>query len=180
MVKSVAKAGGKDAVSEYQGLRSRWRDYMQAFYDKDSPIRKLKQGADPNDKLNPITGDEGERAISLLGKYRDIGADVQSLGKIRALYKSLKELPSGKGKMPADVEKPSIPDAPTNRALTLEESRRQKLEGAAKSYSHPPSRWELMFPPLHGYRLILKNLLQSKGFRDWLSKGDGGGVVPSN
>ena len=72
------------------------------------------------------------------------------------------------------------PDAPTIRALTLEEARRQKLEGAAKSYSHPPSRWELMFPPLHGYRLILKNLLQSKGFRDWLSKGDGGGVVPSN
>jgi hypothetical protein len=180
IVKAVAQAGGKDAVAEYQGLRSRWRDYMKAFYDKDSPIRKLKQGADPNDKLNPITGDEGERAISLFGKYRDLGADVQALGKIRALQKSLKELPSGKGKIPAGVEKPKIPDAPTTRALTLEEARRQKLEGAAKTYSHPPSRWELMFPPLHGYRLILKNLLQSKGFRDWLSKGDGGGVVPSN
>jgi hypothetical protein len=180
IVKAVAKAGGKDAVAEYQGLRSRWRDYMQAFYDKDSPIRKLKQGADPNDKLNPIVGDEGERAISLFGKYRDIGADVQALGKIRALQKSLKELPGGKGKMPADVAKPSIPDAPTTRALTLEGARRQRLEGAAKSYSHPPSRWELMFPPLLGYRLILKNLLQSKRFREWLSKGDGGGVVPSN
>jgi hypothetical protein len=177
LVKAIGKAGGKDAVLEYKQLKSNWRDYMQAFYDKDSPVRKLKEGKDPNDKLTPITGDEGERAISLLGKYRSLGADVQGLGKIRALHKSIRELPSGKGKMPSDVEKPSFPDAPTQKALTLEQARKAKLEKAAQTYSHPPSRWELMFPPLHGYRLVLKNLLQSKGFRDWLSSD--GPAVPS-
>lgn len=207
IMNSVAKAGGKSAALEYQQLKSNWRDYMQTFYDNDSPIRKLKEGKDPGDKLNPITGDEGERAIKLFGKYRDLGADVQSLGRIRALQKQLRSLsstsksvPSGdisidKPKEPTMKEEPrsaDIPRAPelkkapkfkasavpTDRPLTAEEARKAKLTAAAKSYAHPPSRWDMMFPPLHVYRLALKNLLQSESFRDWLSRG-GGPQVPS-
>jgi hypothetical protein len=169
-MKAVAKAGGKDAVMEYRQLKSDWRDYMQTFYDKDSPVRKLKEGKDPNDKLNPITGDEGQRAVDLLGKYRKLGADVQGLGKIRALYKTLRELPSSGGKRPGDVEAPKIPARPDIPPLDAEAARNLRLESAAKSYSHPPSRWEIMFPPLLGFRLGLKTLLQNESFRDWLAK----------
>jgi hypothetical protein len=186
--KTVAKAGGKDAVMFYRQLKSNWRDYMEAFYDKDSPIRKLKEGADPNDKLQPIVGDEGARAIQLFGKYKDIGADVSSLGRTRSLFKQIKSLSSTKAKPAEAVEKPRFPEppgpqktvaqpklpkppeAPTGKPMTAEEARRAKIEKGAQSYAHPPSRWELMFPPLLAYRLAIKKLLQSHGVQDWLAK----------
>lgn len=184
-VKTIAKAGGKEAVMKYRQLRSNWRDYMEAFYDKDSPLRKLKEGQDPGDKLRPITGDEGDRAIKLFGKYKDLGADVGTMGRLRSLNTQIKELPSSAPKagtaeavslktpaapVPKQAPEFKAPAAPTDRPMNAEEARRSKLEAAAKTYSHPPSRWELMFPPLHAYRLALKNLLQSEGFREWLSK----------
>lgn len=176
IMRAVGKAGGKSAVMEYRQLKSNWRDYMETFYDKDSPVRKLKEGADPNDKLNPIVGDEGARAISLLGKYRDLGADVQSLGRIRALQKSLKELKSTGGKMPSAVEKPSLPakteppEPVSAKPIDAESARRIKVQQASQSYAHPPSRWELMFPPLLGYRMALKKLLQNPKIQEWLAK----------
>ena len=173
ITRSVAKSGGRAAVETYRKLKSDWRDYMQTFYDKDSPIRKLKEGKDPNDKLNPVVGDEGERAIQLFGKYRSLGADVQSLGKMRALFKSIKELPSSGAKMPgAKIEGPKIPkapEAPTEQPLTAEQARRAKLEKGAAQYAHPPSRWELVFPPLLAYKMLLKKALQNPAIQDWLA-----------
>jgi hypothetical protein len=204
-VKTIAKSGGKDAVIEYRGLRSRWRDYMQTFYDKDSPIRKLKEAQDPNDKLRPIVGDEGQRAIQLFGKYKDLGADVTTMGKLRGLNKALRSLRSTMPAKVAETEpnlsipekpkaseypsvakvpeapqlkeypQPNIPQKPTVVPLTAKEARLQKLESSAKFYSHPPSRWEVMFPGLLVYKLFMKHLLDSGAFRDWVA--DGGGPV---
>ena len=134
IMKAVAKAGGKSAVLEYKTLKNNWRDYMQTFYDKDSPVRKLKEGKDPNDKLNPITGDEGERAIGLLGKYRSLGADVQSLGKIRALQSRFVSCRAvGRRCLPTWRSRPCRKPQ-RRRLLHWNRLRRQKLEGAAKSY----------------------------------------------
>jgi hypothetical protein len=183
ITRSVAKAGGKDAVMNYRQLKSDWRDYMQAFYDKDSPIQKLKRGADPNDKLRPIVGDEGERAVKLFGKYKQYGADVNQLGRLRSLFTSIKELPSSGGKVPGEVarpkfpERPKIPEAPKAEIpskMTPYEARKSKVQQAAQTYAHPPTRWELMFPPLLAYRLGLKKLLQSPAMQDWLAKGGQG------
>jgi hypothetical protein len=168
---TIRKAGGPEAVKEYSQLKENWRDYMETFYDRDSPIRKLKEGADPNDKLHPIVGDEGARAIKMLGKYKQYGADVQTLGKTRALFKAAKELMGGGGKMPGPVEKPALPEPPSTTVLSPEDARRAKLQQAAQSYAKPPSRWELMFPPLLAYRLGLKRALQNPRVVEWLSKG---------
>lgn len=174
VTRTVAKSGGKAAVDTYRKLKSDWRNYMEAFYDKDSPVRKLKEGKDPNDKLNPVVGDEGERAIALLGKYRSLGADVGSLGKMRALFKAIKELPASGGKAPSgEIEAPKIPkapEAPAGKPLTAEDARRAKLEKGAAGYAHPPSRWELMFPPLLAYKMMLKKALQNPKVQDWLAK----------
>jgi hypothetical protein len=174
---TVAKAGGKDAISTYRQLKSHWRDYMEAFYDKDSPVRKLKEGLDPNDKLTPITGSDGARLIDLLGKYRNYDPQlVNQLGRLRSLHTSIKELPSSKGAMPQAVEKPKLPNAPaepepsTAQPMSAEQARLAKIQQAAQSYAHPPSRWELMFPPLLAYRLAIKKLLQSETVQKSLSR----------
>jgi hypothetical protein len=222
ITRSVAKAGGKDAVMNYRQLKSDWHDYMEAFYDKDSPLKKLKEGQDPNDKLRPIVGDEGERAIRLFGKYRNLGADVTQMGRTRNLFTTIKEMSSAGGKRPTATPSLNIPDAPrateqpsvagipaaprmteharvvdvpaapsmkpspqfeppqqpTARAVTQYEARKAKIDQAAQTYAHPPSRWELMFPPLLAYRLALKKMLQSPAFKDWLAKG-GQGAPPA-
>jgi hypothetical protein len=174
IARTVTKAGGKDALLEYRTLKNNWRDYMQAFYDKDSPLRKLKEGQDPGDKLRPIVGDEGQRAIALFGKYKSLGADVTTMGRLRSLHTSLEELPGGGGSIPSAVEKPKIPGAPKTEAvaapLSPEEARLAKVKQAAQSYAHPPSRWELMFPPLMAYRLSIKKMLQSERVQEFLAK----------
>jgi hypothetical protein len=173
ITRTIAKTGGKEAVQTYRQLKSNWRDYMNTFYDKDSPVRKLKEGKDPNDRLNPIVGDEGERAIALLGKYRSLGADVQALGKIRATFKALKELPASGGKAPTgQIEAPKIPkppEAPTEKPLTAEQARREKMASEAKSRAHAPTRWEIMFPPLLAYKMAIKKAMQSPRITDWLA-----------
>lgn len=187
ITKTIAEHGGKDAVIRYRELKSDWRDYMQAFHDWDSPLRKLKEGADPNDKLRPIVGDEAERAIKLFGKYKQYGADVQAMGKAKSLFTSIKELASSGAKPPAEVAKPKFPEKPkmeeapkteTPKKMNAYEARKAKIQQAAQSYAHPPSRWELMFPPLLAYRMGLKKLLQSPAVQDWLAKG-GEGPPPS-
>jgi hypothetical protein len=166
----VREAMGPQGVKTYHQLKQDWHQYMETFYDMDSPVRKLKEGLDPNDKLNPVVGDEGQRAINLLSRYRNMGAasTIDTMGRLRALQKAVRELPSGKGTMPEAPTRPSleVPVRPTDP----ESIRGDLLKEKVRSYSSP-TRWELRFPPLRLEMMAVKRLLESPAIRDWLTKG---------
>lgn len=172
IAESIAKKGGPEALKQYRDLQAGWSRYRQTFFDKGSPLRKVMEAKDPHTKLNPITSETGARAIDYLGRYRDMGADPSKLGKIRAINKALKELPASGGKTPEAPARPELPKRTQAKTLTPEEARRQMLTSKESFYSRPPSRWELMFPPLLGYKMTLKHLMQNPKFIDWLSKED--------
>jgi hypothetical protein len=167
---SIAKKGGADALKQYRKLQSDWKQYRQTFSDRDSPLRKVMEAKDPSTKLGPITGETGARAVEYLGRYRDMGAQPEQLGKIRALHKALKELPGAGGKAPETPERPTLPAKPESKEITPQSARKSMLERKESFYSRPPSRWELMFPPLLGYKMTLKHLMQNPKFIEWLSK----------
>lgn len=170
IAESVATKGGAEALRDYRKLQADWKQYRETFSDRDSPLRKVVEAKDPSTKLGPITGETGARAVEYLGRYRDMGAQPEQLGKIRALHKALKELPGTGGKLPATPERPALPEVPGKKTVTAEQARSSMLEGKGQFYSRPPSKWELMFPPLLIYKQTLKHLLQNKEFRNWLSK----------
>jgi vacuolar-type H+-ATPase subunit H len=170
-------SSGADALREYRKLQVDWRKYRETFSDKNSPLRRITEAKDPNTKLGPITGETGARAIDYLGRYRDMGAQPEKLGRIRALHKSLKELPSTGGKAPGMPERPELPKTPEARTTSPEQARRDMLSSKESFYSRPPSRWELMFPPLLAYKMALKHLMQNPKFTEWLSK-DSGTTTP--
>jgi hypothetical protein len=178
IAKSIAKKGGADALRDYRKLQADWKQYRQTFSDRDSPLRKIMEAKDPSTKLGPITGETGARAVDYLGRYRNMGAQPEQLGKIRALHKALKEVPSGGGKAPAMPERPSLPGVPAKKTLTPQAARESMLEGKGQFYSRPPSKWELMFPPLLAYKTTLKHLMQSPRFRKWLSSDNPSTPVP--
>lgn len=169
IAESVATKGGADALRDYRKLQSDWKQYRQTFSDRDSPLRKIMEAKDPSTKIGPITGETGARAIDYLGRYRNMGAQPEQLGKIRALNKALKEIPSGGAKLPGMPERPSLPETPARKTTTPQQARESMLESKSSSYSRPPSKWELMFPPLLAYKQTLKHLLQSPSFRKWLA-----------
>lgn len=178
ITESVATKGGPEALRDYRKLQADWKQYRQTFSDRDSPLRKVVEAKDPSTKTGPIVGETGARAIEYLGRYRNMGAQPELLGKIRALHKALKELPGGGGKLPATAERPALPEVPAKKTVSPEEARQTMLEGKASSFSRPPSKWELMFPPLLIYKQTLKHLLQNKEFRNWLSKENPSTPVP--
>jgi hypothetical protein len=63
---------------------------------------------------------------------------------------------------------PARPEQP--KGLGVEQARREMLEKKETFFSRPPSRWELMFPPLMMYKMGLKHLMQNPKFVEWLSK----------
>lgn len=178
IAESVATKGGADALRDYRKLQADWKQYRQTFSDRDSPLRKITEAKDPSTKLGPITGETGARAIDYLGRYRNMGAEPEQLGKIRALYKALKEIPSGGGKVPGMPERPTLPETPARKTTTPQQAREAMLEGKSSSYSRPPSKWELMFPPLLAYKQTLKHLLQNPNFRKWLASDNPSTPVP--
>jgi hypothetical protein len=171
----IAKKGGATALKQYRKLQADWKQYRQTFSDRDSPLRKIMEAKDPSTKLGPITGETGARAVEYLGRYRDMGAQPEQLGKIRALHKALKELPGGGGKAPEMPDRPSLPEKPATKEITPQSARKDMLVRKESFYSRPPSRWELMFPPLLAYKMTLKHLMQNPKFIEWLSKDTGGG-----
>lgn len=177
IAKAVTKKGGPEALKTYRNLQGDWRKYRQTFSDRDSPLRKITEAKDPSTKLGPITGETGARAVDYLGRYRNLGAQPEKLGRIRAVHKSLKELPGGGGKAPSIPERPQLPSVPEKRTITPEQARKELLSSKESFYSRPPSRWELMFPPLLAYKMALKHLMQNQRFTRWLAGEGGEGVA---
>jgi hypothetical protein len=193
-VMGVAKAA--NTASEYKTLRSDYAAYKDAFYDHDSPLYKLRYAQDPGDKLRPIVGDEGARAIKLIGQFKDYGANPGDLGRVRSLYSQVKDLPSSPGKMPAAPERPAIPGAPELKtapdfappvppASTPFDPTQTRLSELQKIQQglRQPSRWEYRtggpLSPLAWYRMAMKRILDQKAVQDWIAGAGGGGAVPS-
>jgi hypothetical protein len=171
IAESVVKKGGPEALRDYRKLQSDWKQYRQTFWDKDSPLRKIAEAKDPNTRRAPITSEVGERATQYLGRYRNLGASPEKLGRIRALDKALKELPSTKGKAPEVPQRPALPQVPEMKIPSPEEIRRGLLQKAGSGGTGVPSTWEIIFPRALIKRYLIKNmLLQNPKFLDWLAK----------
>jgi hypothetical protein len=189
IAQAIKKKGGQGAVSEYRQLQADWRKYRQTFSDKNAPLRKLMEAKDPDARLKPITGDTGARAIDDLGQYRNLGADPNKLGRIRAIDTKIQEMSGSAGTMPAKPEpkgnltpaevalsdvpkgqtpKLKIPDT-KDRPQTVEEARRQILDYAAGRYSTPPTWMQLIFPHALGGKMIMKHALNNPRVVDWLA-----------
>ena len=179
IAQSIVKEAGAEGLREYRGLQKDYRQYRETFSDRDSPLRRVTEAKDPKAKLNPITGDTGQRAVDYLGRYRSIGAKPEVLGKIRALHKALRELPSGGGKVPGEVEKPSLPQVPERNVPSAEELRRQLLTKRGMGISAMPSGMMFFSPRGVALRLLARTLLRNKGVVDWLAKDkNSGGLSP--
>jgi hypothetical protein len=124
---------------------------------------------------------------------------VEQLGKIRALHRAIGGIKSTGAKTPEAVahpefpkkpaypaatqvspaepipppEMPKVPDLPSTRAGDV---RRDLIKKAEKAYSGPPRRFELLFPALLKFRMMMKQLVQSKAFQDYMLKNRGGPV----
>jgi hypothetical protein len=177
--------GGEEAVDQYRQLRSDWRKFRETFSDRDSPLRKIKESKDPQTRVEPITGRTGERAIEYLGRYKDMGARPGMLGRIRSLHKEIQEFP-GKGyKIPKPPERPTLPQKPSEPALrlpkepkypevpdvpTAEQVRRELMGKMGHGGSGIPTLFEIRSPLLWGKHLIIRQLLRSPTFREWIAK----------
>ena len=170
IAESITKKGGPEALRDYRNLQKDYRQYRETFSDRDSPLRKVGEAKDPHTKLGPITGETGERAVQYLGRYRNIGAQPEMLGKIRAMNKALKELPGGGAKTPAPVERPSLPKVPEMKMPSAEEIRKGLLTKRGASISAMPSGMMFFSPKWMGMRMLLKKALENPKFVDWLAK----------
>lgn len=93
-IKSVREAAGdvlqeaadkKNAGAAWQKIQGDYGDYAQRFLDHDSPLYRLLNSTNPEDRLSLIAGKEGQNLIDALHKYRGFGGDTEIAGKIRAL-----------------------------------------------------------------------------------------------
>jgi hypothetical protein len=93
-IKSVREAAGKvlqeaadskGAGAAWQKIQGDYSEYAQRFLDHDSPLYKLLNSTNPEDRLSLIAGKEGQNLIDALHKYRGFGGDTEIAGKIRAL-----------------------------------------------------------------------------------------------
>jgi hypothetical protein len=109
ITKSIEQQFGKSAVKAYKDLNARYNDYMDTWRDRNSgsPLPRIwkilnqpmtvKRGIPVYREIADIlTGKKGEKAIGVIARKKDFGADPSIVAKLRQADEKLSSLPKPK------------------------------------------------------------------------------------
>lgn len=131
VAEAIRDVHGKSAEAAYKDLNKRYSDYLTDWRDTSTtnPLpkvrNKLLEGVAQNNPDYPVHLDIGralkganaQKAMVLLEKYRNFGADPKILADYNKALQQLDELPKAQ-KVP-DVKKPKMPEPSTSVPLRL-------------------------------------------------------------
>jgi hypothetical protein len=193
--KLIEKAGLSD---EYSSLKKEWSSYMKTFHDMGSiatggsPLARIVRAQDPGFVSQAVEGKAGQRAVRMLAKYKDFGADPKLASELRSVAdqrKSLRVPRAGRAELPPEEKavpkygEPKPPELPKEIGkFDPEEVRRQGVKQTAREWRRPSAWWDLMMP-LYGLmrmnpelifapleRRILARMIEHPKLVEWIAK----------
>lgn len=183
---SVAQARGVGKA--YSALKSDWSRYMDDWRDMrslavgGSPLARVLKAQDPGFVSAQITGKAGDRMAETLGRYKQYGGNPNAITRYRDLGARVKALPKvrvpsapGKLELPPEPKLGDAPEAKSVKPPKLQSGprmepvgdvdpvaiRRRKLTEMAGR----PFRFYDLFPPY----LLEHMALKSPAIREWIA-----------
>lgn len=120
------------ALGDYQDVKGDWKDYEKTFKNTGSlakggsPLAHSLAATDPGYAMTALTGKASDRALSLLGQYKDFGGNPALLQRYLGIQDELKGLPKSQRvvsvpRMPEDKPLPDMSVAPYKPLPSLPE-----------------------------------------------------------